>query len=294
MKHTRRRRHAFTLVELLVVVAIIAVLIAMLLPSLGKAKFLAKLAACGGNLRQIGVGVLQYTVEYKGYYPTLGYNPSHPPDATKIGRRLPFSAESTPAGILGSYFGYPDDKCDWRMPVFQCPQGVTEAWWDNRNRSASGNRGTSHSGWRGFYSLYFDLYGAIDGGGNSYDGKMRRVNDSFTTRHSRKQFRLMGSDHCNIMRIAHASNSQTGWMTNHIWGGDRNWSWNDPGAAHFSYGPLYFNSTTGLASSNWMFDDGAVVRMRESDITYAVVDWTEARGAGSSESFDVPTEFAID
>ncbi|OPZ23541.1 MAG: hypothetical protein BWZ02_03176 [Lentisphaerae bacterium ADurb.BinA184] len=52
--------HRFTLIELLVVVAIIAVLAALLLPALRQAKTKGTIAACQGNLREIGVGVFMY------------------------------------------------------------------------------------------------------------------------------------------------------------------------------------------------------------------------------------------
>src|SRR5687768_2059979 len=62
---TRSCRRAFTLVELLVVVGVIAVLIAMLLPALRKARIAAKTTMCLSNLRQVGAGMLIYEIEQK-------------------------------------------------------------------------------------------------------------------------------------------------------------------------------------------------------------------------------------
>ncbi len=62
------RRKAFTLVELLVVIGIIALLIAILLPALNKAKQQALRVACAANLRQMGQAMMIY-VQETGYYP---------------------------------------------------------------------------------------------------------------------------------------------------------------------------------------------------------------------------------
>ena len=60
---------AFTLVELLVVVAIIALLIAILLPSLGRVRELATRAVCASNQRQIALASLDYTNDFRGHLP---------------------------------------------------------------------------------------------------------------------------------------------------------------------------------------------------------------------------------
>jgi prepilin-type N-terminal cleavage/methylation domain-containing protein len=68
----RHRRRAFTLVELLVVIGIIALLISILLPSLNKAREQAKLILCMSNMRSLGQAVAIYQSENKGAFPPVG------------------------------------------------------------------------------------------------------------------------------------------------------------------------------------------------------------------------------
>jgi len=70
---TRNGRQAFSLVELLVVIGVIAVLIAMLLPVLSKARESARTAACLSNLRQVYFEISGYANLCKGVVP-IGYN----------------------------------------------------------------------------------------------------------------------------------------------------------------------------------------------------------------------------
>ena len=66
------RRAGFTLVEVLVVVAIVAVLIGILLPALGRARAAAQQVRCASNLRQWGVAFHIYADQYKGLLPHTG------------------------------------------------------------------------------------------------------------------------------------------------------------------------------------------------------------------------------
>ena len=68
-KETMMERRTFTLIELLIVIAIIALLAAMLLPALNKAKDKAAETKCISNLKQITQGVIAYTMDFHDQMP---------------------------------------------------------------------------------------------------------------------------------------------------------------------------------------------------------------------------------
>ncbi|MBN1360628.1 MAG: DUF1559 domain-containing protein [Sedimentisphaerales bacterium] len=68
-----RAGRGFTLIEVLVVIVIIAVLMGILLPSLGAARMHARRLASSSNLRQIGLAMEMYTQDYQGFFPETSH-----------------------------------------------------------------------------------------------------------------------------------------------------------------------------------------------------------------------------
>jgi prepilin-type N-terminal cleavage/methylation domain-containing protein/prepilin-type processing-associated H-X9-DG protein len=71
-----KRKRGFTLIELLVVIAIIAILASILFPVFARARENARRSSCQSNLKQIGLGIMQYTQDYDENLPLVfwGYN----------------------------------------------------------------------------------------------------------------------------------------------------------------------------------------------------------------------------
>ena len=72
------QRRGFTLVEILVVIAIIGVLVALLLPAIQAAREAARRMQCGNNIRQVALGLLNYESAHKSFPPSSNWPASQP------------------------------------------------------------------------------------------------------------------------------------------------------------------------------------------------------------------------
>lgn len=72
-----RARAAFTLIELLVVIGIITLLLGILVPVMSRARESARSVTCLSNVRQLGIAVMQYTMENQGSFPPFAVRSPH-------------------------------------------------------------------------------------------------------------------------------------------------------------------------------------------------------------------------
>jgi prepilin-type N-terminal cleavage/methylation domain-containing protein len=124
-------RKAFTLIELLIVMAILGVLIALLLPSLSRARDRARLVSCIGNLRQIVAASILYASEHGGYVVSPnwgGYTEgvySEQKGWLYTGSQMA-DLEDLEEGLLWPYLGSYDV---YRCPMDIQPRPYDLAWW---------------------------------------------------------------------------------------------------------------------------------------------------------------------
>jgi prepilin-type N-terminal cleavage/methylation domain-containing protein len=169
----RRHRHAFTLVELLVVIGIIAVLIALLLPALNRARQHAISVQCLSNLKNIGMAALMYANDNKGWLPPSDAAQSTPNPLGASNERFldwdgavaPTAGTATPGRwsvreAMAKYAGYKFEQCGLgdaatyepiKTPLFYCPadnQLVGVKFWDEDNFLKHNGPGTDNGKFR--------------------------------------------------------------------------------------------------------------------------------------------------
>lgn len=121
---TRDSLKAFTLIEILVVVAIIALLVAVLLPSLARARAQGRMALCQSHERQFGVAATIFAAEHKNkILRSCGTYSQQPANSGKYANR--YNWLGSVARMLGDKHNYTDANANKvpveKMDVFQCP-----------------------------------------------------------------------------------------------------------------------------------------------------------------------------
>lgn len=235
------RKRAFTLVELLVVIGIIAVLIAMLLPALNRARQQANDVACMSNLRQWGLAWTQYCNDNHGLPPPRGLDLVFMPTKTTI----PY------------WFGALDRYINHASQVMQCPSASMEPDPFDMTASTGGAMGGASRPWTVWRK--FDQMRIVGGYGyNSYWYSDEYMMHTWATPSSREWIKLshvrsgQGPVMMDMVRFDSPEPNPSFWPYNLDIG-----QW---GPTNFSYQIIARHGNKGRGI-NMLFPDGSVLFM---------------------------------
>ena len=144
-------RLAFTLLELLVVLAVIGILASLLLPALAAAKSRAQLVQCVNNLRQQGIGLQEFVNDHRNYPLVFSLNSADAIGLSAVAQELDLKTMDKSHRIPGAAFGW--------AGIFRCPAAVD---WSVPLPGTSGQTHNAHYGYNADGLVRLGSQGATD------------------------------------------------------------------------------------------------------------------------------------
>jgi prepilin-type N-terminal cleavage/methylation domain-containing protein/prepilin-type processing-associated H-X9-DG protein len=242
-----QRSRGFTLIELLVVIAIIAILAAILFPVFARARENARRASCQSNLKQIGLGLIQYVQDYDERLPLRRFEPIADPNWDDNSWRTVIQpyVKSTQVMVCPSN---PDNSKATFDPEFKRSYAGNTNW---LNASSSATQPASSSDETGFF-------------GQAHTIPLALIDNP--------------SQLIAVTELWHAP-----WVTVIV---DRNnLSYTEDGTTYTAYGDLLFAGH--LGRSNYLFADGHVKSLRPLQTVQDVNLWYRTNAPISATGRDV-------